>query len=82
MANLRHKQRFPLDRPLESAAFYRDRICEPEWEAGAVHLIGDRLAGDVIIVSLPPVGKCRILNIYWDPETEKAVFEYDDQPVS
>jgi|GEM_PF-2921972 len=51
------------------------------WEAHDVHLIDDNLAGDVIILSVPPPGKCKILNVYWDPDTEKAVFEYEDVPV-
>jgi hypothetical protein len=30
--------------------------------------------------SIPPSGKCKILNIYWDPEREKIEVEYDDNP--
>ena len=30
--------------------------------------------------SIPPSGKCRILNVYWDPDEEKAVFEFEDVP--
>jgi len=51
------------------------------WEAMDMHEIDGRPAGDVILVSLPPSGKCRILNIYWDPVSEKAVFEYEDTPI-
>mgnify|MGYP001613530462 CR=1 FL=1 len=34
----------------------------------------------VILVSQPPVNKCLITNIYWDPDLGKPVFEYDDTP--
>ena len=32
-------------------------------------------------ISLPPSGKCRVTNIYFDPVTSKLVVEYDDQPI-
>lgn len=30
--------------------------------------------------SKPPSGKCKIINIYIDPETGKVVIEYDKTP--
>lgn len=30
------------------------------------------------IMSSPPTGKKRIVNIYWDPETKEFVFEYEE----
>jgi hypothetical protein len=39
------------------------------------------LAQDGVLISKPPAGKCKITNIYIDPETEKTVIEYDDIPV-
>lgn len=42
---------------------------------------GLRIAREsVLLVSEPPSGKCKVINIYWDPDTQKAVFEYDDTP--
>ena len=35
----------------------------------------------VILVSDPPIGKCKITNFYYDPAIDKVVWEYDDQPV-
>jgi hypothetical protein len=31
--------------------------------------------------SFPPVGMCRIVNIYYDPVTQKVVFEWDTAPM-
>lgn len=31
------------------------------------------------IFSLPPRGMCKIINIYFDPERNKMVVEYDNQ---
>ena len=33
------------------------------------------------MVSKPPSGKCRITNLYVDPDTGKVVVEYEDTPV-
>jgi len=44
-------------------------------------LTGLRVAAErVLLISQPPAGKCRIVNVYWDPELQRAVFEYDDTP--
>jgi hypothetical protein len=53
------------------------------WDDGAAHVVAGTtlLLEEVILVSNPPVGMCRILNVYWNPETGKAVFEYEDTPV-
>jgi len=32
------------------------------------------------INSIPPPGKCKVVNIYVDPSTNKLVIEYDDTP--
>ena len=32
------------------------------------------------IPSNPPTGKCKVLNIYVDPDTGKLVIEYEDTP--
>lgn len=34
-----------------------------------------------ILNSNPPVGKCKVTNIYVDQNTGKLVISYDDQPV-
>jgi hypothetical protein len=36
---------------------------------------------NTLLVSNPPNGKCKVTNIYVDPDTEKTVIEYDDVPV-
>lgn len=33
------------------------------------------------IPSNPPSGKCRIVNQYWDPDLQKVIVEYDDEPI-
>lgn len=52
-----------------------------EWESDSIHVIGDDSAGDVLVVSQPPPGKCKIVNVFWDPDTKRAVFEYEDVPI-
>jgi hypothetical protein len=32
------------------------------------------------IRSIPPTGKCAILNMYWDPDEQKVIYEYEDEP--
>ena len=32
--------------------------------------------------SVPPVGACKIINIYFNPTTGKIVCEYDDTPAT
>ena len=34
-----------------------------------------------VIVSAPPTTKCRVTNLYVDPDTGKLVIEYDDIPM-
>jgi len=37
---------------------------------------------DVVIpISSPPFGKYRIVNLYFDPDTQTMVCEYDDTPI-
>jgi len=38
------------------------------------------LLPDIIPISSPPVGMCRVTNIYVDPETGKFVVLYDNTP--
>lgn len=52
-----------------------------EWEAIDAHEFDGESAGKVLMLSVPPSGKCRILNIYYDPVENKAIFEYEDVPV-
>jgi hypothetical protein len=33
-----------------------------------------------VVTSNPPVGKCRVVNLYVDPETKKLIVAYDDTP--
>ncbi len=33
------------------------------------------------LLSQPPLGKCKVINIYVDPETGKLVIIYEDTPV-
>jgi hypothetical protein len=42
---------------------------------------GKLLLTNTEITSNPPSGMCQITNIYWDPISKKAVFEYEDTPV-
>lgn len=55
-------------------------LSQDEWESPAAHMIGDSVAGDVILVSQPPSGMCRVVNVYWNPQNHKAVFEFNDVP--
>ncbi len=32
-------------------------------------------------ISVPPPGKCKVVNIFVDPETEKLIVQYDDVPL-
>jgi len=34
-----------------------------------------------VLVSIPPKGKCAVMNIYVDPDTGKLVVEYNDDPL-
>ena len=58
-----------------------DGLEQVEWEGVSVHEIDGVPLGDVIITSIPPSGMCRILNIYWDPDVQRAIVEYDDEPI-
>lgn len=33
-----------------------------------------------LVASTPPVSKCKVTNLYVDPETGKLVVEYDNTP--
>lgn len=65
----------------------RHQMIEKIWkgkkdkEDTLIHTMGGRLLKDIILISRPPSGMCRILNVYWDPLNEKAVFKYEDEPV-
>lgn len=37
--------------------------------------------GHLLIVSNPPEGKCKVVNLYVDPATGKLTIEWDDVPV-
>jgi len=37
-------------------------------------------AVDNVVASAPPPGKCKVTNIYVDPDTGKLVIKYDDAP--
>lgn len=37
--------------------------------------------GKIVITTNPPSGMCKILNLYWNPSTQKVVVTYDDTPV-
>ena len=49
-----------------------------EWEGQDTHEIEGKPAGDVIVPSLPPVGKKRVQNIYYDPDTGEMFVEVED----
>ena len=34
-----------------------------------------------LLVSKPPSGKCKVINIYVDPDTGKTIVEYENTPV-
>jgi hypothetical protein len=34
------------------------------------------------VEATPPVGKCRVTNLYVDPSTGRLTVEWDDQPVT
>ncbi len=36
---------------------------------------------EAFIPSVPPSGKCKVVNIYVDPDTGKLVIEYEEIPV-
>ena len=55
-------------------------IDRDDWQSDQLHTIRGHVAGDVILCSIPPSGKCKVINVYWDPQLERAVFEYDDEP--
>jgi len=57
------------------------QLTKAEWEADDVHELAGRPAGEVIVTSVPPSGKCRIVNLYYDPVTDKAIVEYEDNPI-
>lgn len=57
------------------------KLTQSEWESAGLHQIDGNPALDVIVVSNPPSGKCKILNMYYDPDIGKAVFQYEDTPV-
>jgi len=58
-----------------------DQLTRAEWEGDDLHELNGQPAADVIVTSIPPLGMCRIINIYYDPEQDKAIVQYDDQPV-
>lgn len=38
---------------------------------------------DVVIpISSPPLGKYRVVNLYFDPDIQKLICEYDDNPIT
>ena len=44
-------------------------------------ITGSRVTAEsILLVSDPPTGKCKVINVYWDPDTQRAVFEFDDTP--
>lgn len=49
-----------------------------EWEAEETHEIGGKPAAEVIIQTDPPVGKKRVLNIYYDPDTGDIYLQVED----
>lgn len=52
-----------------------------EWEAEDIHRFEGKVAGEVLITSIPPSGMCKILNVYYNPQNHKMVVEYEDVPV-
>ena len=38
------------------------------------------VGGEGSLGSVPPAGKCKVVNIYVDPSTGKCTVEYDDTP--
>jgi len=57
-------------------------LTQVEWEAGDSHEIDGSPAGEVVVTSVPPSGGCKILNVYFDPEVEKMIVEYEDIPIA
>lgn len=49
-----------------------------EWEGEDMHEIDGNLAGDVIVVTVPPSEKKKIKNMYWDPETGNLYVQIED----
>jgi hypothetical protein len=69
-----------VHRPADELVGRKGRV----WDDGAGHVmpgLANKLLEDVLLISDPPPGACRILNIYWNPELGKAIFEYEDTPV-
>lgn len=33
------------------------------------------------VVTTPPSGKCKVINVYVDPDTGKLIVQYDNMPV-
>uniref|UniRef100_A0A6M3M3X1 Uncharacterized protein n=1 Tax=viral metagenome TaxID=1070528 RepID=A0A6M3M3X1_9ZZZZ len=56
------------------------KLTKAKWEAEDTHELRGYPAGDIILVSIPPSGNCKIVNVYYDPDIQKAVFEYEDTP--
>ena len=52
-----------------------------DWSMLCNAVMGGNPPGPGGIVSTPPSGKYKVVNIYVDPTTGKAVVKYDDTPV-
>ena len=52
-----------------------------DWNSILNEAVRALLLENEVIESEPPSGKCKVTNLYVDPNTEKLVVEYDDQPV-
>ena len=48
----------------------------PKYKPPTVMPHGD----NACVRSVAPTGKCCIINMYWDPIEQKAIFEYEDTP--
>jgi len=49
-----------------------------EWEGDDTHEIDGVAAGEVIVVTVPPTGMKKVLNLYYDPATGNFLVELED----
>ena len=49
-------------------------------ESGIIHHVGEEIVPDIsdVIISTPTKDKCKVVNIYVDPNTNKTIILYDD----